>query len=176
MLLDELIPIKEVEQYVGEDYSTAAELIDDKIEFAVKNVVAEIGGHFAKSYIPRTILSDKRAGFIAETQTEKPQATNTLRGIELRVCNKESYFAMYVSSIDTYLNYTGALNILVIDTMTDRNKITNYCIHAEKLGAILLGGGISKHYLLNANILREGLDYAVYMTTAQEFDGSDWVN
>jgi hypothetical protein len=118
LLLDELIPIKEVEQYVGEDYDTAAELIEDKIEFAVKNVVAEIGSHFASSYIPRTILSDKRAGFIAETQTEKPQATDTYRGIELRICNKESYFSMYVSSIDTYLNYTGALNILVIDTMT----------------------------------------------------------
>lgn len=118
LLLDELVPYKEVEKYLTSDYASADELIDEKIEFAIKNVVAEMGSHFAKSYIPRTILSDKRAGFIAETQTEKPQETNTLRGIELRICNNESYLSLYVSSIDTYLNYSGALNILVIDTMT----------------------------------------------------------
>ena len=36
-----------------------------------------------------------------------------------------------------------------------------------------MGGGISKHFTLNANIFREGLDYAVYINTAQEYDGSD---
>lgn len=117
-LLDNLIPYKEVEKFLTSDYASADELIEEKINFAIDNVVAEIGSHFAKSYIPRTILSDKRAGFIAETQTEKAAEANTLRGIELRICNQESYLSMYVSAIDTYLNYTGALNILVIDTMT----------------------------------------------------------
>ena len=36
-----------------------------------------------------------------------------------------------------------------------------------------MGGGISKHFALNANIFREGFDYVVYINTAQEFDGSD---
>ena len=124
LLLDELVPYKEVEQYLTSDYASADELIDEKIEFAVKNVVAEMGSHFAKSYIPRTILSDKRAGFISETQTEKAAEANTLRGIELRICDNQSYLSLYVSSIDTYLNYTGALNILVIDTMTGQTLDT----------------------------------------------------
>ena len=46
-------------------------------------------------------------------------------------------------------------------------------LNTEKTGAILLGGGISKHFVLNANIFKEGLDYAVYINTAQEYDGSD---
>ena len=124
LLLDELVPYKEVEQYLTSDYASADELIDEKIEFAVKNVVAEMGSHFANSYIPRTILSDKRAGFISETQTEKAAEANTLRGIELRICDNQSYLSLYVSSIDTYLNYTGALNILVIDTMTGQTLDT----------------------------------------------------
>jgi len=124
LLLDELVPYKEVEQYLTSDYASADELIDEKIEFAVKNVVAEMGSHFAKSYIPRTILSDKRAGFISETQTEKAAEANTLRGIELRICDNQSYLSLYVSSIDTYLNYTGALNVLVIDTMTGQTLDT----------------------------------------------------
>ena len=118
LLLDELVPYKEVEKYLTDDYASADELIYEKIEFAIKNVVAEMGAHFAKSYIPRTILSDKRAGFIAETQTLKAAEANTYRGVELRICNQDSYLSMYVSSIDTYLNYTGAMNILAIDTMT----------------------------------------------------------
>ncbi len=43
---------------------------------------------------------------------------------------------------------------------------------ADKTGAIILGGGISKHHIIGANILREGLDCAVYISTAAEFDGS----
>ena len=43
----------------------------------------------------------------------------------------------------------------------------------EKTGIIALGAGISKHFALNAAIFKEGFDYAVYINTAQEFDGSD---
>ena len=35
-----------------------------------------------------------------------------------------------------------------------------------------MGGGISKHHLLWWNQFRDGLDYAVYITTAAEYDGS----
>jgi deoxyhypusine synthase len=61
----------------------------------------------------------------------------------------------------------------VLDVTGDHEKIIDIVLNAEKTGAILLGGGISKHYVLNANIFREGLDYTVYITTAQESDGSD---
>lgn len=60
-----------------------------------------------------------------------------------------------------------------LDILGDHNKIVNMVLNSEKTGAILLGGGVSKHYVLNANIFREGLDYAVYITTAQEYDASD---
>jgi len=38
---------------------------------------------------------------------------------------------------------------------------------------IILGGGIVKHHICNTNLMRNGADYAVYINTAQEFDGSD---
>jgi deoxyhypusine synthase len=37
---------------------------------------------------------------------------------------------------------------------------------------VILGGGIAKHHAIGANILRGGLDYAAYFTTASPFDGS----
>jgi deoxyhypusine synthase len=43
----------------------------------------------------------------------------------------------------------------------------------RKTGVIILGGGVPKHHLLNANLFRNGADFAVYVNTAQEFDGSD---
>uniref|UniRef100_A0A0D3FNV0 Deoxyhypusine synthase n=1 Tax=Oryza barthii TaxID=65489 RepID=A0A0D3FNV0_9ORYZ len=48
-------------------------------------------------------------------------------------------------------------------------------IHAtpRKTGIIVLGGGLPKHHICNANMFRNGADYAVYINTAQEFDGSD---
>lgn len=43
-------------------------------------------------------------------------------------------------------------------------------VHAIKSGMILLGGGVSKHHICNANAFRGGADFAVYVNTAQEFD------
>ncbi len=33
--------------------------------------------------------------------------------------------------------------------------------------------GVPKHHICNANLMRNGADFAVYINTAQEFDGSD---
>lgn len=54
----------------------------------------------------------------------------------------------------------------------DANLLSGLIFKAEKSGAFMIGGGISKHHTLWWNQYREGLDYAFYITTAQEFDGS----
>ena len=61
----------------------------------------------------------------------------------------------------------------LIDVTKEMKDIVDLVLNSEKTGAIILGGGISKHFTLNANIFKEGLDYAVYVNTAQEYDGSD---
>jgi deoxyhypusine synthase len=61
----------------------------------------------------------------------------------------------------------------MLDTSGDVKLINDITLDAEKTGIICLGGGLPKHFALNAQILREGADYAVYVNTAQEFDGSD---
>ncbi|KAF7020523.1 hypothetical protein CFC21_033607 [Triticum aestivum] len=64
---------------------------------------------------------------------------------------------------------------LIIDIVQDIRLINGEAIHASprKTGAIILGGGLPKHHICNANMFRNGADYAVYINTAQEFDGSD---
>ena len=61
----------------------------------------------------------------------------------------------------------------VIDCTEDVVWFNNTTIGLAKSGAIILGAGVVKHAILNANMLRNGLDYAVYINTSQEFDGSD---
>jgi deoxyhypusine synthase len=60
-----------------------------------------------------------------------------------------------------------------IDMTEDTKRIVDFTLQQKKTGAIILGAGIAKHYILNTNIFREGLDFAVYVNTAEEFDGSD---
>lgn len=62
---------------------------------------------------------------------------------------------------------------LVIDIAKDTQRLNDATIGLKKLGLVILGAGVIKHALLNAAMLRNGAEYAVYINTAQEFDGSD---
>ncbi|MFH1393984.1 MAG: deoxyhypusine synthase [Candidatus Micrarchaeota archaeon] len=59
-----------------------------------------------------------------------------------------------------------------IDVTKDMGKLASLALDAQKTGGIILGGGISKHHAIGVNLLRGGLDYAVYVTTASPWDGS----
>ena len=38
---------------------------------------------------------------------------------------------------------------------------------------VMCYAGVAKHHICNANLMRNGADFAVFINTAQEFDGSD---
>ena len=59
-----------------------------------------------------------------------------------------------------------------MDLLKDEQHLTDNEYSEKKLGAVILGGGISKHHTLWWNQFRNGLDYAVYYTSATEVDGS----
>lgn len=59
-----------------------------------------------------------------------------------------------------------------IDVTGDMKTLADITLNAERTGGIILGGGISKHHVLGVNLVRDGLDYAVYVTTSQPWDGS----
>lgn len=63
---------------------------------------------------------------------------------------------------------------LVIDIASDIRKMNDEAVQAKgKTGIICLGGGMIKHHIHNANLMRNGADFAVIVNTAQPFDGSD---
>jgi len=59
-----------------------------------------------------------------------------------------------------------------LDLVGDMSALANLVMDSERLGAIVLGGGISKHHVIWWAQLKGGLDYVVYITTASEYDGS----
>lgn len=62
---------------------------------------------------------------------------------------------------------------LRIDIVEDIRKINTIAVRAKAAGMIILGGGVVKHHIANACLMRNGAEFAVYINTAQEFDGSD---
>jgi deoxyhypusine synthase len=59
-----------------------------------------------------------------------------------------------------------------VDLIADERRLSDITSEAKETGALVLGGGISKHHLIWWNLFRGGLDWACYVTTATEFDGS----
>jgi len=62
---------------------------------------------------------------------------------------------------------------LVMDIAQDIRTINNLAVKAARTGMIIFGGGLVKHHICNANLMRNGAHYAVFVNTGQEFDGSD---
>ena len=62
---------------------------------------------------------------------------------------------------------------LIIDIASDIRRLNTLAVRAECTGMIILGGGVMKHHICNANLMRNGAEFAVYINTADEYDGSD---
>ncbi len=61
---------------------------------------------------------------------------------------------------------------LMVDSFRDESLLSDRVHDSKCTGALILGGGVSKHHVLWWNQFKGGLDYAVYITTAVEYDGS----
>jgi deoxyhypusine synthase len=107
------------------------------------------------------------------------------REIGKRICNESSilYWAakndisVYVPGItDGAVGYQIWLfsqdHDFKLNLLKDSGELNNIVFDAKKTGALLVGGGISKHHTLWWNQFRDGLNYVVYVSTADEWDGS----
>lgn len=59
-----------------------------------------------------------------------------------------------------------------INILEDEQFLSDLVWNAKKMGGLIIGGGISKHHVIWWSQFKDGLDYVVYITTAQEYDGS----
>ncbi len=59
-----------------------------------------------------------------------------------------------------------------LNVIKDELELSNISFDNKVTGALVMGGGISKHHVIWWNQFKGGLDYAVYITTATQYDGS----
>ncbi|XP_055531931.1 probable deoxyhypusine synthase isoform X1 [Wyeomyia smithii] len=62
---------------------------------------------------------------------------------------------------------------LVLDIISDLRRLNTMAVKANNSGIIILGGGVVKHHICNANLMRNGANFSVFINTASEYDGSD---
>ncbi len=130
---------------------------------------------------------------LEEVWNEQEKSKREITGTELiwrlgeKIGDKKSiYYWAWKNKIPVYCPalFDGALgdNIYFfkfkhedfkIDSVSDLKKFNDLTIGLKKSGVIILGAGVVKHSILNANMLRNGADYAVYVNTEQEYNGSD---
>jgi deoxyhypusine synthase len=128
----------------------------------------------------RTLLDSLWKEGIREVSTSR-----LCREIGKHICNESSilYWAaknnipVYVPGItDGAVGYQLWLfsqeHDFKVNLLKDSGELNDTVFTAKRTGALIVGGGISKHHTLWWNQFREGLDYAVYISTADEWDGS----
>jgi deoxyhypusine synthase len=136
-----------------------------------------------------TVIEKKIIGLLEELYKEgkKELSTSELtREIGLRCCDETSilYWAakhnipVFVPGItDGAVGYqlwffSQDHKDFRINLLKDEGDLNNIVFDAKKSGALIVGGGISKHHTIWWNQFKDGLDYVVYITTADEWDGS----
>ncbi len=63
-------------------------------------------------------------------------------------------------------------NEIGVEILDDWDKLIHEALEAEKTGIISVGDGVPKHQAIMSNLFRGGTDYAVYISTGMEGDGS----
>lgn len=81
--------------------------------------------------------------------------------------------ALIDGSIGDIITFYERRKCFKLDTVEDIYNINRETFFEKSTGAIILGGGLIKHHILNANLFKDGLDHCVLVNTASEFDGSD---
>ena len=135
-----------------------------------------------------TIIEKKMQGLLSDLYKEgkrEVSGSQLIREIGLRCCNESSIlFWAAKNNIPVFVPgiTDGAVGYQMwmfsqdhdfrLNLLKDEGELSNIVFDAKKSGALIVGGGISKHHTIWWNQFKDGLDYVVYVSTADEWDGS----
>lgn len=81
--------------------------------------------------------------------------------------------ALTDGSIGDILTFNENRQKIKLDIVEDIYNMNCESLLAKETGVIIIGCGLVKHHILNANLFKNGANYCVLINNAQEFDGSD---
>lgn len=79
---------------------------------------------------------------------------------------------IFDSMLGYHLWTYGRLKGLKIDFSMDMEKMAEIIFESKKIGVIILGGGLPKHFVLGASMLKGGVDAAIQITMDRPETGS----
>ncbi len=118
----------------------------EKHHISIQELLFEIG-----------LLVDDDASFVAAAARNNvpifaPGLIDSMMGLQLWIFSQDHDFT--------------------VDAVADMHYLSDIVFEAEKVGAILLGGGLTKHYTLASNVIKGGLDAAIQITMDRPEAGS----
>lgn len=169
----------------GKYYCGAFETSDKSL----RNIgINRLGNVFVPDESYGTLLEAKIQPMLDDLFSKEKRwgCADLIREVGLKINNDESIISNAAkNSIPVYVpgitdgsfgsqiwSYYERDRSIVVDLLKDEHELSDLIFDAKKTGALMIGGGISKHHTIWWNQFRGGLEYAVYMTTAQEYDGS----
>jgi len=175
---------------VWKDYYHGHFMVDDKDLH--KKGVNRLGNIFIPNECYGTILEEKMQPILEELYNEKKKwSTKEIiwefgKHLEKEKNKEESIiYWSYKNKIPMFIPgitdgafgsqiwmYYQSHRDFTIDLLKDEQDLSDTVFSAKKSGALIIGGGISKHHTIWWNQFKGGLDHAVYITTAVEYDGS----
>jgi deoxyhypusine synthase len=135
-----------VEKYFGEIMNDIYNSKDYKEEYSPSEILFEFGKRMTDE---GSIL---RQAYLHNVPIFNPGIVDGAFGTQLAIFSQDHKFKLNV--------------------IKDELKLSDISFDEKKTGALMIGGGISKHHVIWWNQFKGGLDYAVYITTATQFDGS----
>src|SRR3990167_10071213 len=108
------IDLAELDSIINKSQIDSVDFFEKKREFALRQIIQLIHTHYSDKYKTNTILRSGRIGFGKENP-EVVAASAVLKGIEIELCNDDSFVDVFVSSMSLQVNTNGVVNILVYD-------------------------------------------------------------
>jgi len=76
------------------------------------------------------------------------------------------------SMLGLQLFFFSQSNSISLNVLKDMGELSTMVLSSPRVGGLFLGGGLPKHYIMGANLLREGIDYGIQITLDREEGGS----
>jgi len=152
-----------------------------------KKEINRLGNIFVPNKSYGLIIEEKMSQFLKEIYSENKELASYELAWEIgkRINNKDSILHWcYKNKIPVIVPgiTDGAVGYQIwqfsqdhdfkIDILKDEKLLSDLTWKSKKTGALIIGGGISKHHVIWWNQFCDGLKYAVYVSTAVEWDGS----
>lgn len=113
------IDLAELDAIINKSQIDSVNFFENKRDFAIKQIINIIHTHFSDKYKTNSILRGGRIGY-GKDNLEIAPALASLKGIEVELCNQDSFVDLFISSISLQVNFNGVVDILVYDLFQNK--------------------------------------------------------